>query len=150
MDHITTAKEILDTMLGYLGFVVRIEEEPSKTGLALQVFTEESEQLIGKNGERLDDIQYLLNRLLHQRDSDAPRVRVDVQHFRSMKEDAFLEGVREQAERVRHSGRPVKFLFPAPGPQRLRRRSGDRIIEPPGFGQSEADHTSETPQRLFG
>src|SRR5207237_4324945 len=60
-----TPKELLDTMLGYLGFVVEIAEMQSEGGnLTLQIYTEESRRLIGHDGEMLDAIQFLLNRLL--------------------------------------------------------------------------------------
>ena len=37
------AKEILDTMLGYLGFVADIQEVETENGRQLQVFTAESD-----------------------------------------------------------------------------------------------------------
>ena len=49
------AKEILDTMLGYLGFVTEIQEIETEGGRQLQVFTAESEFLIGHNGATLED-----------------------------------------------------------------------------------------------
>jgi len=50
-----TPKELLDTMLGYLGFVVEIAEMQSEGGnLTLQIYTEESRRLIGRDGEMLD------------------------------------------------------------------------------------------------
>jgi len=60
-----TPKDLLDTMLGYLGFVVQIEETMNEGGNpTLQIYTEESRRLIGRNGETLEAIQFLLNRLL--------------------------------------------------------------------------------------
>jgi len=103
------ARELLDTVLGYLGFVVHIEVGESPGGVTLQVFTDEGELLIGREGERLDDIQYLLNRLLHHRLPSAPKVRVDIAHYRLIQEDQMLAHIQEQADRVRHSGRPVRL-----------------------------------------
>ena len=58
-------KELLDTMLGYLGFVVDIDEQTNESGnLVLQIYTEESRRIIGRDGETLDAIQFLLNRLI--------------------------------------------------------------------------------------
>jgi len=54
------AKDILDTMLGYLGFVCDIDEEPREGFLLLQVHTPEKERLIGRHGEILEDVQFLL------------------------------------------------------------------------------------------
>jgi len=48
-----TPKELLDTILGYLGFVVQIEESQNEAGnLVLQIYTEESRRLIGRDGKR--------------------------------------------------------------------------------------------------
>ncbi len=54
-----TPKELLDTILGYLGFVVQIEESQNEAGnLVLQIYTEESRRLIGRDGETLEALQF--------------------------------------------------------------------------------------------
>ena len=105
-----TPKELLDTMLGYLGFVVQIEEQKDEAGNpVLQIYTEESRRLIGRDGETLAAIQFLLNRLLQAKDKDASKVIVDVEHYRSMREDRIIERVRALAERVRITGRSLQL-----------------------------------------
>jgi spoIIIJ-associated protein len=105
-----TPKELLDTMLGYLGFVVQIDETTSEGGnLKLQIYTEESRRLIGRDGETLDAIQFLLNRLLQAKDKDAEKVIVDCEHYRSMREDRIVQRVRELADRVRITGRSLQL-----------------------------------------
>ena len=105
-----TPKDLLDTILGYLGFVVQIEETRNEGGNAtLQIYTEESGRLIGRNGETLEAIQFLLNRLLQARDKDAEKVIVDCEHYRSMREDRIVQRVRELAERVRVTGRSLQL-----------------------------------------
>jgi spoIIIJ-associated protein len=105
-----TPKELLDTMLGYLGFVVQIEETTNQGGnLVLQIYTEESRRLIGRNGETLEAIQFLLNRLLQAKDKNAPKVIVDCEHYRSMREDRIVQRVRELADRVRITGRSLQL-----------------------------------------
>ena len=108
-EAVAEAQAILDSMLGYLGFAVRIEQDEQEQGPALQIFTGDAQILLGRNGDRLDDIQYLVNRLLFARSKEAPRVRVDIEYFRAMREDSLLESVREVADRVRQSGRPVRL-----------------------------------------
>jgi spoIIIJ-associated protein len=103
------AKEILDTMLGYLGFVAEIQEVETENGRQLQVFTAESDVLVGPEGETLEDLQYLLNRILHANDRNAPRVQVDIAHWRAMRDDKLRQRVRQVADTVRISGRPVKL-----------------------------------------
>ena len=103
------ASSLLDTMLGYLGFVVRIEEDPNNPGTGLQIHSEEAEILVGKRGQRLEDIQYLVNRIIQIHEPKAPRVRVDIEHYRTMREDVMLEKIRKHAERVRTTGKPLRL-----------------------------------------
>ncbi|MFT4642050.1 MAG: spoIIIJ-associated protein [Verrucomicrobiales bacterium] len=102
-------KEVLDTMLGFLGFMVQVEEDTTYPSGGLQVFTEEAEALIGQDGKRLEDIQYLVNRVVHRHYPSAKRLRVDVEHYRSMQDDAMLNRVQKHADDVRRTGRPMKL-----------------------------------------
>jgi spoIIIJ-associated protein len=100
------AKELLDTMLGYLGFICEIKELQREDGLMLQVYTPEKDRLIGRHGELLEDIQFLLNRLLQAKDKTAPRVQVDIEHYREMREDGIVQRAKQIAELVRKTGKP--------------------------------------------
>lgn len=102
-------REILDTMLGYLGFVAEIQEVQTENGRQLQVFTAESNALIGREGEVLEDLQFLLNRILQAQDRNAPKVQVDVAHWRAMRDDRLRSRIRHIADTVRVAGRPVKL-----------------------------------------
>lgn len=101
-------REMLDTMLGYLGFVVEIEEQERDGHLVLQIFTHEAERLIGRRDQTMDDLQFLLNRMLQARDPNAQRVIVDVEHHRAMRDDALIEKVKHLAEAVKATGRPLQ------------------------------------------
>ena len=101
-----TPREILDTMLGFLGFAFEIEEVNTEGGLMLLVHTPERQALTGYNGHTVDDLQYLLNRVLQAQDPAAPKVQVDVEHFRAMRNDQLIARVRKIADAVRHTGRP--------------------------------------------
>ena len=103
-------KELLDDILGFLGFVVEIQESQNEAGnIVLQIYTEESGRLIGRDGETLEAIQFLLNRLVQAKDKDAPKVVVDCEMYRSMREDRIVQRVRELAERVRITGRSLQL-----------------------------------------
>lgn len=101
-------KEILDTILGYLGFAVQIEEQPTEHGLVLQIYTSDAELLTGRNDETLEDIQYLLNRLILAEDPAGPRVTVDVEHRRAMRNDRLVEKMRQIAGLVKERGKPLQ------------------------------------------
>jgi spoIIIJ-associated protein len=103
-----TPKEVLDTILGPLGFVVEIEEELRDGHLILQIRTNEPQRLIGRRDETLESLQFLVNRLLISQNNEAPRVVVDVEHHRSMRDASFLLRIHQLAEAVRIDGRPVE------------------------------------------
>ncbi len=138
------AHKILDTLLGHLGFVVKIEDEDTPDGPTLQILTEETEALIGHHGEVLDDIQYLVNRLLLRRMPDAPRIRVDVEYFRTMQEDQMLEKIKEMAERVRITGQSVVLN---PMNSYYRRLVHNLFVNDPQI-TSESDQGSERFKRV--
>ena len=103
------AEKILDAMLGHLGLVAEIQVQESADGPCLQIFSSEKDTIIGDNGDRLDDIQYLVNRILHRQMPDAGRVKVDCEHFRNMQEDNLQQEVRDLAELVRTQGKTYRM-----------------------------------------
>ena len=102
-------RETLDTMLGLLGFVCEIKEITADHGLTLQIYTADKERLIGRNGALLEDLQFLLNRVIQSHDKSAPRVQVDIEHWREMKDDSLAHRVRQIAEIVRKTGRSFQL-----------------------------------------
>jgi len=105
-----TPKELLDTLLGYLGFVVQIDEQKGEAGnTVLQIYMEEAHTLIGRDGETLEALQFLLNRLIQAKDREAEKVTVDCEHYRSMRDDRIVQRVKALAERVRISGRSLQL-----------------------------------------
>jgi len=103
-----TPREVLDTILGHLDFHVEIEESERDGHVILQVRTADPRTLIGPRGETLESLQFLVNRLLVSQDHTAPRVIVDVEFHRAMREDAFLARIRHLADAVRENGKPVE------------------------------------------
>jgi spoIIIJ-associated protein len=104
----STPAEILDTILGYLGFAVSIESGEQDGTPVLQILTNEPERLIGPREEVMDDLQYLVNRILLTQNLPGPRVIVDVQHHRAMRDDALVAKVTQLAKAVRVTGRPIQ------------------------------------------
>lgn len=99
-------RETLDTMLGLLGFVCEVKELERENGQTLMIYTAEKDRLLGRNGVLLEDTQLLLNRILQAQDKNAPKVQLDIEHWREMRDDALAHRVRQIAETVRKTGRP--------------------------------------------
>jgi spoIIIJ-associated protein len=106
MTTVETATRILDTMLGHLGLASTIEVQETHDGPCLQIHSPDSKTIIGRDGDRIDDLQYLVNRILRRQFPKAERVKVDCEHFRTIREDQMAEEIREIAARVKETGKP--------------------------------------------
>jgi spoIIIJ-associated protein len=102
-------KEILEKILGTLGFPATVEEKNLDGDLTLDVKTEEAGRLIGRQGQTLADLQYLVNRILFQQDQTAPKVMLDVGGYRSQAREALVKKAKEAAEKVRRWGDAVEL-----------------------------------------
>jgi len=102
-------KATLEHMLKLLGFPATITEQSNDDGLTLDVQTEESGRLIGRQGQTLADLQYLLNRIVFQQETTAPRVTVDVAGYRAQAREALVQKAKEAAEKVRKWGDIVEM-----------------------------------------
>ena len=76
------ARELLENMLGHLGFAFTLEEEKRGDDVVLHVRMQNPSRLIGREGETIDDLQFLLNRMLVRGEEPAQRVIVDVENYR--------------------------------------------------------------------
>jgi spoIIIJ-associated protein len=102
-------KTTLEKVLELLGFTVTVEEHRLEDGLLLDVKTEDSGRLIGRQGQTLSDLQYITNRLLFQQDPTAPKVMVDVSGYRAQAREALVRKAKEAAEKVRRWGDVVEL-----------------------------------------
>ena len=86
-----TPKATLEELLKRLGFEAAVTEHEQEDGLLLDVKTEDSGRLIGRQGQTLADLQYITNRLLFQQDPSCPKVTVDVGGYRSEAREALVK-----------------------------------------------------------
>ncbi len=103
------SKEILEKILGTLGFAATVEEQNLDGELTLDVKTEEAGRLIGRQGQTLADLQYIVNRILFQQDQQSPKVMLDVGGYRSQAREALVKKAMEAAEKVRRWGDAVEL-----------------------------------------
>ena len=103
------SKEILETLLKHLGFEATVEEHLLDDGVFLDVKTDDSGRLIGRQGQTLSDLQYVTNRILFQQDQTCPKVLIDVGGYRAKAREALVQKARAAAEKVRRWGDIVEM-----------------------------------------
>jgi len=102
-------KATLEKMLELLGFQSTIVEQQIEDGLLLDISADDSGRLIGRQGQTLGDLQYILNRMLFQQDPNSPRVTVDVGGYRTQAREALVQRARDAADKVRKHGDIVEL-----------------------------------------
>ena len=102
-------KEILQTLLTSLGFAATVTEQTVDGDVTLDVQTDDSGRLIGRQGQGLADLQYLVNRILFQQDHSAPKIIVDVGGYRSQARAALVKKAKDAADKVRRWGDIVEL-----------------------------------------
>lgn len=103
------SKATLEKILQLLGFPATVEEHSMEEGVLLDVKTDDSGRLIGRQGQTLADLQYITNRLLFQQDQNAPKVMVDVSGYRAQAREALVKKAQDAAEKVRRWGDVVEL-----------------------------------------
>jgi spoIIIJ-associated protein len=99
----------LQRILELLGFTATVEEHHLEDGLLLDVKTDDSGRLIGRQGQTLADLQYITNRMLFQQDPSVPKVMVDVSGYRAQAREALVKKAKEAAEKVKRWGDVVEL-----------------------------------------
>lgn len=103
-------KAKLEEMLHNLGFEATVEEIDQPDGRVLNIVTEEdSGRLIGRRGQTLIDLQYLLNRMVYNEDKEAAKVLVDVSGYRFSARQSIVDQAKKAAEKVRRWGDIVEL-----------------------------------------
>ncbi|HEY6570517.1 MAG TPA: RNA-binding cell elongation regulator Jag/EloR [Candidatus Limnocylindrales bacterium] len=121
-ETLAAGKEILETLMGHLGFegiAVEIREgETSRLNVVGDGADREAlGSLIGRKGERLSALQHLVNLMLSRRTGQWTRVLVDVEDYRGRRERQLIDLAARAAERVEQTGKMLQ-LEPMPALER--------------------------------
>jgi spoIIIJ-associated protein len=121
-EALAAGKEILETLMGHLGFEgVTVEIREGETS-RLNVVGDGADRealgsLIGRKGERLSALQHLVNLMLSRRTGQWTRVLVDVEDYRGRRERQLVDLATRAADRVAETGKMLQ-LEPMPALER--------------------------------
>jgi spoIIIJ-associated protein len=102
-------REVLQKILDGLGLQTKVEVFTMDGSTLLHIATAEPGRLIGKHGQTLSQLQFLVNRILQRASAEATRVTVDCERYRERQRDDTLKKVLEAADNVRRWGDAVKI-----------------------------------------
>jgi spoIIIJ-associated protein len=120
---VRTAKIIIDQLIAHLGVkaLSTISKPPKDSPgfFLIDIEGEDSGLLIGRRGETLRAMQFLVNLLVTQARGaeDSGRILLDVEHYRERRANSLRDRVLRLADRVATSGKPIT-LEPMPANER--------------------------------
>lgn len=113
------ARSTLQQLVRHIGSAGRVEIEQEADETRLVIAGDESGILIGRRGQTLDALEYLVNRIVSREQDSAARLIVDSQNYRSRRRDSLTELAKRVAERARKRGKTVTLNPMSPRDRRI-------------------------------
>ncbi|MBM4274457.1 MAG: protein jag [Deltaproteobacteria bacterium] len=104
---VAQAQEILQEFLEKMQEPGRVTAEQVEDRVVLRVETEDAGHLIGKQGQTLDALQYLVTKILAKKTKKKVRVTLDVEAYRARHNDALTQMALKYGEKVKKSGKSI-------------------------------------------
>jgi len=103
------AKELLAGILTRMSFECQVSVNETPEKIILNIEGDESGLLIGKRGQNLDALQYILNKAINKSDNDRKMISVDSETYRKRREESLLEMAQRVREKVKNTQKPVSL-----------------------------------------
>lgn len=106
-----TAKDFLNEVFNAMNMVVilDVKYEEENRNLSVELSGDEMGVLIGKRGQTLDSIQYLLSLVVNKDTEDYIRVKVDTEDYRKRRKETLENLARNIAYKVKRTKRSVSL-----------------------------------------
>lgn len=103
------AKELLAGILTRMSFECQVSVNETPEKIILNIEGDESGLLIGRRGQNLDALQYILNKAINKSDNDRKMISVDSETYRQRREESLLELAQRVREKVKNTQKPVSL-----------------------------------------
>lgn len=101
------AKEFLREMFVAMGIIVNIETELKEKQLLINLSGSDMGILIGKRGQTLDSIQYLVNLVVNKGDAPYLSITLDTENYRQRRKETLESLAYNLAKKVKQTGKKV-------------------------------------------
>jgi spoIIIJ-associated protein len=101
------AKRILEGILTRMQIVSSVTVEEKEEAIILNIQGDGSGLLIGKRGQNLDAIQYIVNKAVHDSTNGNKMIVIDTEEYRKRREESLLALAARIGEKVRKTRKPV-------------------------------------------
>ncbi len=102
-----TAKKTLENLLGLLEIEAQVSLKEEDENIYLNIAGNGSGLLIGRKGQTLDALEYLVNKIVHKAVNERKHIVVDTENYRSRREESLVELARRLSEKAKKMNKPV-------------------------------------------
>ncbi len=103
------AKELLDGILQRMSLQCRVTIREEADTIVLNIEGNDSGLLIGRRGQNLDALQYILNKALNKSDNERKLIMVDSEEYRKRREESLLGLAERIRQKVKKNHKPVSI-----------------------------------------
>ncbi|PIU83103.1 MAG: hypothetical protein COS68_05870 [Elusimicrobia bacterium CG06_land_8_20_14_3_00_38_11] len=107
------AVKITEKILELSGFVAEVSTEASPRSIVLNISSDDSAILIGRQGQTIAALEYILKLILSKQESRGVKVTLDIDGYLERKNEKIVNKAREIEERVKMKNEPVEIKLPA-------------------------------------
>lgn len=109
LDRKGRVEEFLKQVFGAMNMVVQItiEEDQEENTLNIDLAGDDMGTLIGKRGQTLDSLQYLVSLVANKGEEEYIRVKVDTENYRQRRKDTLENLAKNIASKAKRTGKPV-------------------------------------------
>ncbi len=101
------AKEILTKILEYVNLPTVVEAEARQDHVYLNIISNGSGLLIGKKGQTLSALQYLVSRMISKEFGQNIPIVVDTENYRARREKTLQELAKQLSKKVKKAKKPI-------------------------------------------
>lgn len=116
---VQAVQRILDTVGAEVDVTLRSAHDELSGGPVLDISGPDSGLLIGRRGNTLQSLQFIVQSIVRQQFEDDTRVSLDVEQYRQRREDSLREMADRVADRVVQTGRSITLEPMAPSDRRV-------------------------------
>lgn len=113
------AEEALRNIIHHMGVTAEARARVEDDSIVLDLTGESSGVLIGRKGQMLDALEYLVSRIVSRDQASAVRVVIDCERYRERRREALEEMARRMADEAKRKRRVIKLNAMSPRDRRI-------------------------------
>ncbi len=113
------AAKILEEIVQHIGVQARVVVRTEDEQIVLELTGDSSGVLIGRRGQMLDALEYLINRIVNRDEGTSARLVIDSENYRARRRTSLEEMARRMGEQAKERGKPVTLNPMSPQDRRI-------------------------------